>query len=171
MSKKRDNKPGKESGFDLAFGGILKGLGSLVERLGEMAETSHEIIKTGEISGKELKGIYGFSIKVGLGNEGIKVEPFGNIHKDKISGQPVVEEIREPIVDLFEEENHLLIVAEMPGIGKEDIRVDLKDDILNLYAEHENKKYCKEILLPGTYRRENITISCNNGVVEIKCIK
>ncbi|MEW6731752.1 MAG: Hsp20/alpha crystallin family protein [Acidobacteriota bacterium] len=171
MVKKSEKELPKESGFDVAFGGLLKGFGNLVEKLGELAETAHELNQTGEIKGQTLKGIYGFSVKVGLGNEGIKVEPFGNIRKDKTSGQPVVEEIREPIVDIFEEESDILIIAEMPGISVEDIRLDLKDDILNIYAEHGNKKYRKEILLPGNFSREQLTISCNNGVVEIKCVR
>lgn len=170
MAKKKDKESDKESGFDVAFGGILKGLGSLVEKLGEMAETTHTISSSKEINGQELKGIYGFSVKFGLGNEPIKVEPFGNIRKDKTTGQASVEEVREPIIDIFEEEDHVLVIAEMPGISIKDIKFDIKDDILNIFAEHGSKKYRKEILLPRSFKRENIKLSSNNGVVEIKCL-
>ncbi|KAF0237268.1 MAG: molecular chaperone (small heat shock protein) [bacterium] len=170
MTKKNDKE--SNSGFDIAFGGILKGLGSLVEKLGEMAETSHTISnsKTGEINGQELKGIYGFSVKFGLGNEPIKVEPFGNIRKDKTTGQASVEEMREPIIDIFEEEDHVLIIAEMPGVSIKDVKFDIKDDILSIYAERGSKKYHKEILLPRSFQPDNIKLSSNNGVVEIKCL-
>ena len=107
---------------------------------------------------------------MGLGGKGVKVEPFGNIRRDEKSGQPVVQEIREPVVDVFEEEDHTLVVAEMPGISAEDIRLDVKDDLLSIYAEKGEKKYRKEVLLPRSYPREKMLISCHNGVLEVKCI-
>ncbi len=69
--------------------------------------------------GKEVKGIYGFTVKVGLGDDGPRIEPFGNIRKDRESGHTVVQEVREPVVDVFEEEDHVLVVAEMPGVSVE----------------------------------------------------
>jgi HSP20 family protein len=157
----------------MGLGGILSGLGNLVEKLAEVAERAEEITKSGEIpgSGKRIKGVYGFTVKVGLGDQGVKIEPFGTVHQEKADNQSTVVEIREPLVDIFEEGDHVMIVAEMPGIGVEDLRLDLKDDILTLTAEKRDKKYCKEILLPGIFSRERMTIACNNGVVEIKCMK
>lgn len=154
--------------------GILKGLGDFIEKLGELADKGEKLSKTGDLhwkgQGKDLKGVYGFSVKVGLGGEEVKVEPFGNIRKDKKTGESVVEEIREPIVDVFEEEGYTLILAEMPGISTEDIQIEVKDDLLTLYAEKGDKKYRKEILLPKSYKKEKMVISCNNGIVEIKCV-
>ena len=89
VTRKSKPKP-PEGGVDVGLGGILRGLGGLVEKLTELAETGREISKTGEIRGpgpgKEVKGIYGFTVKVGLGGEGVKVEPFGNIRRDEESG-------------------------------------------------------------------------------------
>jgi len=178
MRKTRDESTSRRKGggdVDLGLGGFLGGLAGLLEKLGELAETAQQISQSGEIEGqlgeKEVKGVYGYSVKVGLGGEGVKVEPFGNIRKDQVTGQAVVEEVREPIVDLFEEKDHVLIVAEMPGIGLDDLQLDLKEDILTFSAVRGDKKYRKEILLPGEFQREKMTVSCNNGVVEIKCAR
>jgi HSP20 family protein len=172
MKKSSDkNQPrGQDSG---SAGGILSGLAGLVERLNELAETGAELRRGGEIhAGREgLKGIYGFTFKVGLGGQAPLVEPFGNIRADKTTGQAVVEEIREPVVDLFEEKDHLLIVAEMPGVGAGDVQLEVKDDVLTISAAKGDKKYRKELLLPGSFPREKMVLSCNNGVVEIKCVK
>ncbi len=172
MFKKRDEKK-SESGIDSGLGGILKGLGELVEKLGELSESGEEVSRTGEIhgAGKELKGIYGFTIKSGLGGDGPRIEPFGNIRKDRESGRSVVQEVREPVVDLFEEEDHVLIVAEMPGISVEDVQIAVEDDLLTITAAHGEKKYRKEVLLPASYAREKMQVTCNQGVVEIKCVK
>jgi len=169
MKKERTSRGGMEGGL----GGILKGLGDLVEKLGELAESGRELSKTGEIhgSGKELKGIYGFTVKVGLGDEGPSLEPFGNIRRDSKSGRTEVQEVREPMVDVFEEEDHLLVLAELPGIGKEDVAIELKDDVLTISAERGDKKYRKEVLLPRSVSKQKMQVSCNNGVLEIKCPK
>jgi HSP20 family protein len=158
-----------ETSFGAGLGGIMKGLGDLVEKLGELAEKGEELSKTGEIQGKKgVKGVYGFTVKVGLGDQGIKVEPFGNVRTDKTTGQAEVQEIREPMVDIFEEKGFVLVVAEMPGIGPKDVRIDLRDDVLAISAARGDKKYKKEILLPGNFSPEKMTVSCNNGVVEVK---
>lgn len=175
MAKRKGRDRAPEGGVEGGLGGILRGLGSLVEKLGELAETGRELSKTGEIlgtgPGKEIKGIYGFTVKVGIGGEGVKVEPFGNIRRDEESGRSVVQEVREPAVDVFEERDHTLVVAEMPGIGAEDVRLEVKDDLLTITAEKGEKKYKKEVLLPGSFPREKMQVSCANGVLEIRCVK
>ena len=170
---KKHNEKGSEGGFELGIGGMLKGLGDLVEKLGDLANTGEQLSRTGEIRGanKDLKGIYGFTVKVGLGDDRPRIEPFGNIRQDRESGHTVVQEVREPVVDVFEEEEHVLVVAEMPGIGVKDVQITVEDDLLTISAEHGDKKYRKELLLPGTFARDKMEVTCNNGVVEIKCKK
>ena len=173
MKKKTPDKNEHRGEAAGNVGGILSGLTGLVEKLNELAETGAELRRTGEVhgAGKELKGIYGFTVKVGLGDQAARVEPFGNIRTDKTTGQAVVEEIREPVVDLFEEKEHLLIVAEMPGISAADVKIEVKDDVLTITAAKSDKKYRKEVLLPGSYPKGKMRLSCNNGVVEIRCVK
>jgi HSP20 family protein len=174
MKAKHDpNKDHNRGESNLGLGGIFSGVSELLGKLNELAETGAELHKGGEATSanKELKGIYGFTVKVGLGEGGPRVEPFGNIRRDKKTGQAVVQEIREPVVDLFEEKDHLLIVAEMPGISVKDVRIEVKDDVLTLSAAKGEKKYRKEILLPGSYTKEKMRLACNNGVLEITCRK
>ena len=170
---RKDKQPEKSSHGEMAFGlgGILKGLTDLVEKLDALAENGGELSKTAEILGKnqQVKGIYGFTVKVGLGDDQPRVEPFGNIRKDTRSGNTVVQEVREPVVDVFEEKDHVLVVAEMPGISAEDIHIEIEGDLLTLSATRGDKKYRKEVQLPESFSRENAQVSCNNGVVEIKC--
>jgi len=168
MTKKKKDIEGA------GFGGIFTGLADLIEKLGDLAEKGERLKKAGEFQHRDVKGVYGFSVKVGLGDKGgreVKVEPFGNIRRDEKTGETVVQEIREPVVDLFEEKDHLLIVAEMPGISVKDVHLDVRDDLLTIAAEKKDKKYRKEILLPRSYPREKMKLSCNNGILEIKCTR
>lgn len=164
-----DKKKSGGSSIDGMFGGLAE----LIEKLGDLAEKGEKLAKSGEFewgsSGKERKGVFGFSVKTVLGGDEVKIEPFGNIRRDEESGEAVVEEVREPVVDVFEEEDHTLIVAEMPGVSAEDVQLEVKDDVLAIRAERESMKYGKEILLPHSYPRDKMEVSCNNGIVEIRC--
>jgi len=169
MGKKKQDKQPPEEGFR-ALGGILGGLGGLLEKLGELAEKGEELRRSGVLESKDkrVQGVYGFSIKMGLGEDGLSVEPFGNVRKDEETGKTVVDEIREPLVDVFEEEDHVLVVAEMPGVSQDEVKLELADDILTINAEHGDKKYHKEVLLPAAFAADKMTHSCHNGVLEVK---
>jgi HSP20 family protein len=168
----RRGRPGNKEEFEVR-GGFLEGLAGLVEKLGELAEKGGELRESGQIGGPEgkVRGVYGFTVKVGLGEEGLKVEPFGNVRKDARTGAPVVSEVREPLVDIYDEEGYVLVLAEMPGVGEDDVKLDLKDDILSIKAEHGDKKYSKEVLLPASLSAEKMAYVCRNGMLEVKFTK
>ena len=37
----------------------------------------------------------------------------------------MVEEVREPIVDVFDEEDHILVIAELPGVSEDKIKIEV----------------------------------------------
>jgi HSP20 family protein len=159
---------------DFHVGGFLGKLGNVMEKLVELAETGQTLSKTGELKGLDpqgkLRGVYGFSIKTGIGDQGereVKIEPFGNIHRES-SGDAVVEDIREPLVDVHEEEDHVLVLAEIPGVSKKDVQLDLVDDRLTICAQRGEKRYRKEITLPERFAQQNMRWECTNGILKIR---
>jgi len=168
---------GEKVGGESRFGRILSGLTDIAEKLNEISEKGETVTKKGEFTfpSKEggIKGVYGFSLKTGLGgkDDAIKVEPFGNIRKDKKTGEAVVQEIHEPLMDVFEDEDATTLIAEMPGVGPGDIKIDVRDDVLTVFAEKGEKKYRKEILLSHSPSKDKIKVTCNNGIVTIRCEK
>jgi HSP20 family protein len=75
------------------------------------------------------------------------------------------------MTDVFDEENELIIIAEMPGMAEEDISLELKEDILEISAANKLRKYHKEMLLPAKEVKENLTSTYNNGILEIRIKK
>lgn len=155
---------------------MFGGLTDIAEKLHELSEKEESISRSGEFNmpgSSGIKGVYGFTLRTGLGekHDRMRVEPFGNIHKDRKTGRVTVQEIREPLVDVFTEKDATILIAEMPGIGVRDVQLDVQDDLLTLTAVHGDKKYRKEILLTHPTDNEKIKIKCNNGVVEIRCPK
>jgi len=154
----------------LGLGGLLGGLGTMLEKLGELAEKGKELRESGEFSDKEgkVRGVYGFNIKMGVGGEGVEVQPFGNVRKDEETGRATVQEVREPMVDVFTEQDRVLVVAEVPGVGDDDVQLEVKDDILTIVAGTGKLKYRKEVLLPEAFTPDQMAHSCRNGVLEVK---
>lgn len=168
-----NNKEKKdESAFDLfGLGGLFKGLEKLVDLAGKLEENG-AMSKEGEINldhlKKGMKGVYGFTINT-AGGGSPKVQTFGNIKKTPEG--PKVDEEREPITDIFDEENEIVIIAEMPGIEEEDIKIDLKEDILEILAKGKSRTYRKEMLLPVKAISTNLNRKFTNGILEIRIKK
>ena len=175
QSKKKKEDEGLEIDFGigkLGLGGLFKGVEKLINLAGDLKESSGEIKKEGEFDLSHLKegmkGVFGFSIKTAVGGETI-VEPFGNIKKTPKG--PTVEEEREPITDVFDEAEEIRVYAEMPGVNEEDVKVDLKEDILDISAQSGDRKYHKEVLLPLKVKTESLMSNYKNGILEIRIEK
>jgi HSP20 family protein len=177
MVKKKGKKEHEDLDIDfgigkLSLGGLFKGVEKLVDLAADLKDAGGEIKKEGEIDLSHLKegmkGVFGFSIKTAVGGKPI-VEPFGNIKKTPKG--PTVEEEREPMTDIFDEKEEVRIYAEMPGVNKEDIKVVLRDDILDISAQSGDRKYHKEVLLPTKVKAETISFSYKNGILEIRIEK
>lgn len=172
--EKKENKE-NEIGIDFnipGLGGLFKGIEKLVELAGKLQD-QNEINKEGEINldhlKKGMKGVYGFTIKSAAGGGKPTVETFGNIKKTPEG--PKVEEEREPMTDMFDEKDEIVIIAEMPGIEESDLKIDLKGDILEISAERNTRKYHKEFLLPVQVEKEKMKVKYNNGILEIRIEK
>lgn len=174
-----ENKKKKDEGLDIDFGlgkislgGLFNGIERLVDLAAELKEAGGEIKKEGELDlghlRKGMKGVFGFSVRTAVGGKPI-VEPFGNIKKTPKG--PIVEEEREPITDVFDEKEEIIVIAEMPGINEEDIKLDLKGDILDISAQSQDRKYHKEVLLLAKVKPETLTSSYKNGILEVKVSK
>ena len=62
-------------------------------------------------------------------------------------------EARTPLADLRKEKNELILVVEMPGLHKEEIKVDLHDNRVRISG---GKKEGKEEKGKGFYRKERL---------------
>lgn len=94
---------------------------------------------------------------------------------------------RRPFVDVVETDKEVIATAEMPGLEKGDIEINLTEDRLEISAEkkfEEEKKekgyiykerrsgsFYRNISLPSLIDANNAKASYNNGVLEIKMPK
>ncbi|MFB6490931.1 MAG: archaeal heat shock protein Hsp20 [Thermoproteus sp. AZ2] len=132
-----------------------------------------------QMSGQQYRGgsrprfyYYGFEMTIGPDGKPI-VKEFGNIRgRREGSGIEVVDEI-EPLTDVVEDDGKIRVVAEMPGVDKEDIKVRLSEDnkVLIISASGKDRKYYKEIPLPAPVDPNKTKASYRNGVLTVELEK
>ena len=112
----------------------------------------------------------GFSISFGLDELLDHQDNRKNGNRKKPVEVPV-QEIREPHIDILEDAGFTLILAELPGITRKDIKLSPKNDLLTIAAARGGRRYYQEVLLPGPHSRERLKFSCNNGILTIRAFR
>ena len=111
---------------------------------------------------------YGYQITVGPDGKP-HVREFGNV---KPGARGLVEQssIRQPLVDtaVDEKNNTLTITAEMPGLTKEDIKVNTIENLLSIQGEKGEKKYHAEIPLNVEIEADSAKATYSNGILELR---
>ncbi len=91
--------------------------------------------------------------------------------------------LREPVVDIEETDNEIIVRAELPGMEKEDIDIEATEDTLIIAAKHKKEEikrgksavfarrgfigFYREIPLPTEVIPEKAKATYRNGVLEI----
>lgn len=110
--------------------------------------------------------VHGFSLKVGP--DGIpKIRTFGNV--PRLRTHKKERDIRAPYVDVMVREAHniVTILAEMPGVEKEDVELTASERSLDIKAERGDRKYATRVSLPVAVDETSAKAKYNNGVLEV----
>ncbi|MCX6643869.1 MAG: Hsp20/alpha crystallin family protein [Candidatus Bathyarchaeia archaeon] len=76
-----------------------------------------------------------------------------------------------PLIDIFQENNYITIVAEIAGFNKETLKIHVKDQKLTLSAKSKDRRYYKSLNLPKVVIPDVMYTKFKNGVLEIKLKK
>src|SRR6186713_2095889 len=116
--------------------------------------------------------VYGYSMTIGPDGKP-NVREFGNV-KSPFAGsrgffeqQPSISSEREPLVDISTTDKEVKIVAEMPGIKKENIKINAYENSLEIISNDPERKYHKVIDLPTEADIETVKSTYNNGILEV----
>jgi HSP20 family protein len=112
--------------------------------------------------------VYGYSVKVGPDGKP-EVRKFGNIDAfpNILGGNLTVKEEREPLVDVIKGSDELRVVAEVPGVNKEDLRVRANENSLTIESVTGQPRYHKTVDLPETVDATTARSSYKNGILEV----
>ena len=76
-----------------------------------------------------------------------------------------------PLIDVFQENNWITIIAEIAGFNKESFKINVKDQKITLSAKSKERRYYKSLNLPKVVIPSDIHTTFKNGVLEIKLKK
>jgi HSP20 family protein len=136
----------------------------------EMLNRMFRTIRETSRSDMAIQGPYYYGYQITVGPDGKPhVREFGNV---KPSSRGLVEKsgIREPLVDTVvdEKENTLAITAEMPGVTKQDIKINVGEEYVSIHAEKGEKKYHTDIPINVTLDDTSAKATYANGILELK---
>ena len=119
--------------------------------------------------------VYGYSMTIGPDGKP-NIREFGNV-KSPFTGtrgfsyqqqqQPSISSEREPLVDVSSTDKEIKVIVEMPGIKKENIKINAYEDSVEISSNDPQRKYHKVIDLPPEADIETVRSTYNNGILEV----
>jgi HSP20 family protein len=95
----------------------------------------------------------------------------------------LAEPLWSPDIEVFEEDNRFVVRADLPGLVKDDVKVNIVDDVLTLEGERKDERetkgegyyrsernygaFYRSIPLPGEVKTDAVEAIFKNGVLEI----
>jgi HSP20 family molecular chaperone IbpA len=76
-----------------------------------------------------------------------------------------------PLIDIFQDNNNITIIAEIAGFNKETFKINVKDQKVTLSAKSKERRYYKSLNLPKVVIPDETHTKYKNGVLEIKLKK
>jgi len=117
--------------------------------------------------------VYGYSMTIGPDGKP-QIREFGNV-KPSTGPEPFglrrpkidIKEEREPLVDVMTTDHEVKVVAELPGVDKNDIKLYGTEKTLNISVDTPQRKYSKEVELPVKVDPKTAKSAYKNGVLEV----
>jgi len=110
--------------------------------------------------------VHGFKINVGPDGKP-HIEDFGNKQIKSPDGESIISEEREPITDIIEGDNDVAVTVEIPGVEKNDIDLNVENDILEIKVGTPNRKYHKRLDLPCDVIPKTTKATYKNGILDV----
>jgi HSP20 family molecular chaperone IbpA len=181
------------AGFD-GVAGMVGALRGLVEQLAAAAQqhaappdqatpdpassSAGENAHTVSFGGGKGRMVFGYTLRMGA--DGVSAEPFGNVPEPPPkarAGKPapippatVTPAALQPIVEVYQDGNTVVVIAELPGADPE--RVLCQADGIRLLIEAAGaRQYRKDLVLPVPVRSDGIVQTIQNGILEVRLMQ
>jgi HSP20 family protein len=114
--------------------------------------------------------VYGYSMTVGPDGKP-RIREFGNVKPSRLGfagfTRPEISSETEPLVDVTTTDKEVKVVVEMPGVGKDKIKVNVYDNTVEVKSEDPRRKYHRTIEIPVETDIETAKSNYNNGILEV----
>ena len=113
-----------------------------------------------------------------------RINPFSALNIfDELDDWTGIKKFWSPEIDVTEDDNNIILEADVPGLDKDNVELDLKDNVLTLKGtkeikrEKEGKKFhryerstgsfSRSFVLPDNIKKEEIQAEFDKGVLKI----
>ena len=103
--------------------------------------------------------------KIIYGNNGFE-EWFKRFFSRRLAG-PQLSTERELIVDVISFDKEIKVVVEIPGVTKQDVKVNTFDHSVDISAETPDKKYHRVVEVPSDADLDSVQSTYKNGILEL----
>lgn len=107
---------------------------------------------------------YGYTMTVGPDGKPV-VREYCNVNQESLPASNT----REPMVDTIIDEKEKLVklIAEMPGVEKSDVKILVQDKLVDISAEHGEKKYHVKVPIKYKVDENSAKALYKNGILEL----
>ncbi len=74
---------------------------------------------------------------------------------------------RAPHTEVTEKDDEIIVIIDIPGVEKSDIKVSLEGQTLIISASSKDRQYYTELSLPAAVDENNIKANYKNGVLTV----
>ena len=108
---------------------------------------------------------------------------FDNLMNDFCATDYFPEHVSYPAVDITEQEHETVVLAELPGVKKEDVKIKFENDVLTISGERKQyeiskdarvllhelrvRQFSRAIEFENAVDEEKISAEMNNGVLRV----
>jgi HSP20 family protein len=110
--------------------------------------------------------VFGYTMTVGPDGKPV-IREFGNVKRGASQPWKELQDAREPLVDVVTSDKDVKVIAELPGVKKEDIQVIVDERRVTISVDSADRKYHKELELPEPVNSLGASSKYNNGILEI----
>jgi HSP20 family protein len=111
--------------------------------------------------------VFGFSVSIGPDGRP-QVHRFGSL-QSPLQGAQV--EDNEPLLDVLDCKKEIIVTAELSGVDKKDVKLDLSESTLRISVDTPERSFYRNLCLPVKVRADSMQTSYKNGVLEVRLKK
>jgi HSP20 family protein len=95
------------------------------------------------------------------------IQKFGNLPTITPNGEAKISDQQEPLTDIIECGDTIAITIEVPGVNKDDIKLNVGENTLEISVDTPQKQYHKIVDLPTKVKEKTTNATYNNGILDI----
>ena len=153
------------------FSRIARGLADLFEFLSDLEQGETPRRGRREKDGKVVEYSFSRRTLAGAAEERAAAAPRDAPPQARRRHTPSAAEVIEPVTDVFDEPDEIVVLFELPGVTRRQIQCRLDGDILLIEAKSAERHYHKEVLIEAKLAADAPRLRFRNAILEVRLAK